>query len=146
MHFKQYQRKGLSEMIQAKLFTESMDSVSVSEADKALSNEEFMEGYIARNPLNHEDKWYVSKKYFDENLTEVPEPVLSPGHSVYYTLEGVHLVKPLLHLRPVKRFTVQDGTERRCSCIMSPLILTQPKPMLQKTSLARWCLMALTLQ
>jgi hypothetical protein len=23
---------------------------------------------VARNPNNHEDLWYVAKKYFDENL------------------------------------------------------------------------------
>ena len=32
--------------------------------------EEFIEGYIARNPKNHDDLWYVAKKYFDENLEE----------------------------------------------------------------------------
>jgi hypothetical protein len=70
--FKQYRRKGLSEMIQFKEFVgQDMSLVSVSDADKKLSNEEFMEGYIARNPKNHQDMWYVAKKYFDENLEEV---------------------------------------------------------------------------
>lgn len=70
MEFKHYRRTGLSEMIQAKEFTGSMDDVSVSAPDKELSNEDFMEGYIARNPKNHADMWYVSKKYFDDNLEE----------------------------------------------------------------------------
>lgn len=67
--FKQYKRKGLSEMIQFKEFVgEDMSKISVSDQDKLLSNEEFEQGYIARNPKNHEDMWYVAKKYFDENL------------------------------------------------------------------------------
>jgi hypothetical protein len=67
--FKQYKRKGLSEMIPFKEFIgEDMSTVSVSDQDKLLSNEEFEQGYIARNPKNHADMWYVAKKYFDDNL------------------------------------------------------------------------------
>lgn len=67
--FKQYRRKGLSEMVPFKEFAgQDMSLISVSEADKKLSNEEFEQGYIARNPKNHKDMWYVAKKYFDENL------------------------------------------------------------------------------
>jgi hypothetical protein len=69
MIFKQYKRKGLSEMISFKEFVgKDMSTVSVSDADKQLPNEEFEQGYIARNPKNHEDMWYVAKKYFDDNL------------------------------------------------------------------------------
>jgi len=72
--FKKYRRKGLSEMVQFKEFVgEDMSLVSVSDADKKLSNEEFEQGYIARNPKNHQDLWYVAKKYFDDNLEEVVE-------------------------------------------------------------------------
>jgi hypothetical protein len=69
LEFKQYKRKGLSEMVPFSEFIgEDMSSISVSEQDKLLSNEEFMQGYIARNPKNHADMWYVAKKYFDDNL------------------------------------------------------------------------------
>jgi len=71
MEFKQYKRKGLSEMIPLKEFVgQDMSTVSVSEQDKLLSKEEFEQGYIARNPKNHADMWYVAKKYFDDNLEE----------------------------------------------------------------------------
>lgn len=79
MNFKHYQRKGLSEMIAVTDYIEqggSMEKVSISEPDQALSTEasnEFEQGYIARNPKNHEDLWYVAKKYFDDNL-EPAEP------------------------------------------------------------------------
>ena len=33
-----------------------------------LPKEEFELGYVARNPKNHLDIWYVAKKYFDDNL------------------------------------------------------------------------------
>ncbi len=47
---------------------EDLSKVSVSEPDKNLPTLEG--GYIARNPKNHEDQWYVAKKYFDDNLEE----------------------------------------------------------------------------
>ena len=68
MEFKQYKRKGLSEMIPLNDFTDDIRLVSISEPDKQLSDEEFAKGYVARNPKNHADKWYVAKKYFDDNL------------------------------------------------------------------------------
>lgn len=66
--FKQYKRKGLSEMIEFKNFTGDMSKVSISDQDRLLMSKEFEEGYIARNPKNHKDMWYVAKKYFDDNL------------------------------------------------------------------------------
>lgn len=63
--FKQYKRKGLSEM-RHYVKGEDLTKVSVSDADKKLETLEG--GYIARNPVNHTDQWYVAKKYFDENL------------------------------------------------------------------------------
>jgi hypothetical protein len=72
LKFKQYRRTGLSEMIPFKEFIgQDMSKLSVSDADKKLSNEEFELGYVARNPKNHLDLWYVAKKYFDDNLEEV---------------------------------------------------------------------------
>lgn len=74
MEFKQYKRKGLSEMIYVTEFIANggdMGKVSISQPDIALTTEasgEFEQGYVARNPKNHEDLWYVAKKYFDDNL------------------------------------------------------------------------------
>ena len=51
----------------------SMSDISVSAQDYSLNPEEFNEGYVARNPKNHLDLWYVSKKYFDENLEHIEE-------------------------------------------------------------------------
>jgi len=66
--FKQYRRIGLSEM-RPYVEGEDLSGVSVSDADKALST--LVGGYIARNPKNHADMWYVAQKYFEENLEEV---------------------------------------------------------------------------
>ena len=68
MEFKQYKRKGLSEMVPLTEYGEDLTGVSISAPDTALVKEEFDKGYVARNPKNHADKWYVAKKYFDDNL------------------------------------------------------------------------------
>lgn len=75
--FKKYRRKGFSELRELEDF--EMPSVlldagiSVSEVDLNLSLSEFMQGKIARNPMNHSDQWYVAKKYVDENLELVED-------------------------------------------------------------------------
>ena len=81
LEFKQYKRKGLSEMIPFKEFVgQDMSTISVSDQDKLLPNEEFEQGYIARNPKNHADMWYVAKEYFDNNL----EPVFTSEKSLNF--------------------------------------------------------------
>lgn len=66
--FKKYRIKGLSEL-RPYVPGEDLTGVSVSDADKSLPTLDG--GYIARNPENHNDKWYVAKDYFDKNLEEV---------------------------------------------------------------------------
>ena len=67
IEFKQYRRKGYSEM-RPYIKGEVWDgSISVSTVD--LENGSPKEGdMIARNPKNHEDQWLVAKKYFEDNL------------------------------------------------------------------------------
>uniref|UniRef100_A0A6M3J0M5 Uncharacterized protein n=1 Tax=viral metagenome TaxID=1070528 RepID=A0A6M3J0M5_9ZZZZ len=64
--FKQYQRRGLSEM-RSYIKGEDLTGISVSDTDTPETDM----GMIARNPKNHEDRWYVAKKYFEDNLIEV---------------------------------------------------------------------------
>ena len=61
--FKQYKRKGLSEM-RPYVYGEDQDQFSVSNEDDPLTDM----GMVARNPKNHKDQWYVARKYFDDNL------------------------------------------------------------------------------
>jgi hypothetical protein len=71
VNFKHYQRKGLSEMISVSEFIANggdMTKVSIADVDAKLLTTDFQQGFIARNPKNHEDLWYVAKKYFDDNL------------------------------------------------------------------------------
>lgn len=63
--WKQYRRKGLSEM-RPYVPGEDMTGISVSAVDTLKVG-----GMIARNPVNHEDQWYVAKEYFLDNLEEV---------------------------------------------------------------------------
>lgn len=58
-------RTGVSEMRPYEK-GEDMTGVSVSDPDKKLVTLEG--GWIARNPRDHEDMWYVAEDYYDENL------------------------------------------------------------------------------
>lgn len=73
--FKQYRRTGLSEMRPYEQGDWADASISFSKEDTKLST--LLGGYVARNPENHKDQWYVAKKYFEENLEEatVTEPI-----------------------------------------------------------------------
>lgn len=64
--YQQYKRKGLSEMTP---WVEGFDmtNVSVSEVDKQNGSPKPGD-MIARNPKNHQDKWLVAEKYFNDNL------------------------------------------------------------------------------
>jgi hypothetical protein len=73
--FKKYRRKSVSEMRQV-VFGEDLIGVLIFEPDKKLMQENpnvFAQGYVARNPKNHEDLWYVAKEYFDDNLEPIEE-------------------------------------------------------------------------
>ena len=61
--FKQYKRKGLSEM-RPYVPGEDMTHISVADIDDPGTDM----GMVARNPQNHADQWYVARKYFDDNL------------------------------------------------------------------------------
>jgi len=66
MEWKQYKRKGLSEM-RAYQPGEDLTGVSISEPDRA-NGSPLPGDMIARNPKNHADQWLVAKKYFEDNL------------------------------------------------------------------------------
>jgi len=70
--WKQYKRKGVSEM-RPYIKGEDLSNISVAVMQKP---EEDM-GMIARDPKDHTDQWYVTRKYFEENLEEVKEVVKS---------------------------------------------------------------------
>lgn len=72
--FKKYRRTNVAEMRPVDP-TESLDElVSISAPDAALfseNREEFNRGFIARNPANHADQWYVARAYFDANFEPI---------------------------------------------------------------------------
>ncbi len=65
MTWRRYKRLGVSEMRPYEL-GESLEGVSVSNVDVPSTG-----GMIARNPLNHQDQWYVAAEYFTKNFEEV---------------------------------------------------------------------------
>ena len=64
--WKQYKRKGLSEMRSYEK-GEDLSLISISPEDDPETDM----GMVARNPTNHADQWYVAQAYFEENLEEV---------------------------------------------------------------------------
>lgn len=67
MEFKQYRKTGVAVM-RPYVAEEDLTGISVSSGDVPKSG-----GMVARNPHNHEDQWYVSAEFFEENY----EPVVS---------------------------------------------------------------------
>ncbi len=50
---------------------EDLSGVSVSPEDKKLPS--LAGGMIAHSPDNPNDKWYISKEFFDKNYIESPD-------------------------------------------------------------------------
>ena len=68
-NFKKYIRKQIAELAKWDEMTD-MSDVSVSPVDKENGSPVYGD-MIARNPKNHNDKWLVSKKYFEDNFEEI---------------------------------------------------------------------------
>ena len=73
--FTKHKRTNLAELTP---YTSEEDllGISISDVDKKAG---FEGGWIARNPKNHEDKWFVSKEYYADNFASAedkdqPEP------------------------------------------------------------------------
>jgi hypothetical protein len=68
--WKQYRRKNIAEM-RPVVKGEDLDGISISAPDNQLRYDNpaaFDLGFIARNPVNHSDQWYVARDYFAENF------------------------------------------------------------------------------
>lgn len=70
-----YRRTNLAEMrpLRADENFHTLDhgGVSISAPDRELDEDEFQLGFVARNPVNHDDKWYVARAYFDANFEPI---------------------------------------------------------------------------
>ena len=66
--FKKYTRKSVAELAP---WTKSVYMKTIGMSIEDVNNGSPKEGdMIARNPKNHDDKWLVSKKYFEDNFEE----------------------------------------------------------------------------
>jgi len=68
--FKQYQRKQIAEL-RPYVKGEDTSNVSISDADLDAGSPKTGD-MIARNPKNHNDKWLVAEKYFNDNFEPLP--------------------------------------------------------------------------
>lgn len=66
--FKKYKRRNVAEM-RPYVKGEDLTDISVARVDDPENDM----GMVARNPFNHADQWYVSRKYFEENFLPMEE-------------------------------------------------------------------------
>lgn len=64
--WKRYRRTNMAEM-RLYILDEDLTNISVSNVDNPKKDM----GMVARNPKNHNDQWYVARKYFEENFEEL---------------------------------------------------------------------------
>lgn len=65
MPWKNYRKKNLQEM-RPYIPGEDLTGIAVNKEDIPK-----LGGMIARNSKNYEDKWYIAKKFFEDNYEEV---------------------------------------------------------------------------
>lgn len=71
--WQKYRRTNVAEM-RPVVKGEDFDGISVSGPDSMLQHSDptaFDLGFVARNPKNHADQWYVARAYFDDNFEPV---------------------------------------------------------------------------
>ena len=64
MTFKKYRKVGIAEM-RPYVVGEDLTGISVNKEDTPEPG-----GMIARNPINNDDRWYVAKRFFEDNYEE----------------------------------------------------------------------------
>ena len=62
----EYYRKKLLQPMRPYILDEDMNGISVNKEDTPE-----LEGMVAFNPDNPEDRWYVAKKFFEENYEKI---------------------------------------------------------------------------
>lgn len=70
--WKQYRRMNTAEM-RPVVPGEDLSKISISAPDAFLMGSDidaFNRGFVARNPKNHDDQWYISRAYFDANFEQ----------------------------------------------------------------------------
>jgi hypothetical protein len=69
---------------------EDMTGVSVSASDyMLLAGNPDPGGFIARNPKNHADKWYVAQAYFEENLEPADAHARDPAAELRARIQNI---------------------------------------------------------
>lgn len=92
-----YRRTGLSEM-RHYVPKEPLAAISVSAPDMDTITSALIEGrdpggYVARNPKNHADQWYVAQAYFDENLEPADTPARDDAAELRAQLARISLAQ-----------------------------------------------------
>jgi len=64
--FMKYDRLPKPSEMRQHVVGEDMSGISVSDVDKEAVK--LPGGFVARNPKNHSDQWYINKTYFKDNF------------------------------------------------------------------------------
>lgn len=65
-NFRKYRRTNIAEM-RPYFLGEDLTGISVADVDNPKEDL----GMVARNPKNHKDQWYITKRYFEDNFEEL---------------------------------------------------------------------------
>lgn len=117
-----YRRTGLSEM-RPYVPGEDLTGISVSDPDKGLlaaaaESGENPGGYIARNPRNHADQWYVAQAYFDANFELVDVPVVARDDTAEL-VEALEAVTKAAYDPGAGQYAVTRATMRRVQAALA---------------------------
>ncbi len=76
--FKRYKRTSIAELREY-IVGENLENISISDVDKQSGSPKIGD-MIARNPLNHDDMWLVSEKYFKDNFNNNRKKCINCGY------------------------------------------------------------------
>lgn len=85
MEYQQYRRIQIAEL-RPYIPGEPMDGISISAPDKENGSPKVGD-MIARNPANHDDKWVVAEKYFNDNFAPAYGKPETPAGDFYSRLK-----------------------------------------------------------
>lgn len=85
MEYQQYRRIQIAEL-RPYIPGEPMDGISISAPDKKNGSPKVGD-MIARNPANHDDKWVVAEKYFNDNFAPAYGKPETPAGDFYLRLK-----------------------------------------------------------
>ena len=103
--FKKYKRTNIAEM-RPYVPGEDLSGIGVREG----INPDEDQGYIARDPYNHEDKWYVTRSQFNKNFRELNADAMTFGAALELLKAGYKVQRRGWNGKGMFLFLLPEGT------------------------------------